>query len=312
MISQRYLELGLTGLGRSVHSIWDTHFAAAVLAGFDYAARHALPADTERALAAQLDRVIAAKPALFEPYPAGETLADPADPIVEALTQSIDKFSELGHNAIFAAYALRALRDLGGRASAQNVRDIAALLRAFDQGPAHYWLRLAKGHDPRTFALPARTLFTDDLPAPRVAELVFTELTRFENIYRQMGSKSHIGHLLTQSHALLSLRELGFASLANRGFYSLECRVVLLRASQPHVASPRSVYRRATRSALLPTDAAYWAQDFSRCEWDEGHVFKYTYSFFELARLVIAGSLRDAAVEKLRYLISPNERSTSI
>ena len=311
MISDRFLEISLTGLGRCASAVWDAHFPAAVLAGYYFAAENRLTSETERKLAVQLERLIAAKPELFVPYERAGTLSDSAAPVVEALEVSVDRFSELGHNAIFSAYALRALKDLGGTGREQTVLDLASLIRQFDLKPASYWLRIGKGHDPRKFSLPARSIFTDGSTDAEVAGTILGELPKFKNVYTQMGSKSHIGHLLTQAQALLTLRQLGFAWLANRGLYSLECRFVLLKDSQEHASSPRSFYRLATRSSLLPVEAAFWDQDFSKCEWDEGHTFKYTFSFYKLLRLVPGAGVEAAATEKFRYLISPNERSTS-
>lgn len=310
MISSDYLEQGLTGLARCRNTPWESHFPAAVLAGFYFAARHRLPAETEENLEAQLRLLIATRPALFAPYPAGPEVADPFEPVIEALATSVDQFSELGHNCIFSAYVLRALQDHAGFRSEEAIRDLATVIRAFRDGPAHYWLRIkGKDHDPRTFSIPQRTIFTDNLPAPELARIILTELPKFEHVYTQMGSKSHIGHLLTQAQALLTLRELGFPQLANRGSYSLECRFLLLKDSQPYESSPRSFYTPATRSALLPVEPGYWDQDFSRCEWDEGHAFKYTFSFYELLSRSADAALNDRATEKFRYLISPNERS---
>ncbi len=309
MISPEYLEAGLTGFGRCRNTPWESHFPAAVLAGYYFAANNRLAAETERNLEAQLRRLIATKPALFTPYAAGRSVADPVGPITEALATSVDKFSELGHNCIFSAYVLRALKDCGGFRHEDAIRDLANVIRAFNDGPAHYWLRIGKGHDPRKFSIPRRIIFTDNLPADALARIILTELPKFQHVYTQMGSKSHIGHLLTQSHALLTLRELGFPELANRGSYSLECRFLLLKDSQPHQSSPLSFYTPATRSAHLPTEPAYWVQDFTRCEWDEGHAFKYTFSFYELLRRSADQELNQRAMEKFRYLISPNERS---
>lgn len=312
MLSEKYLELGLTGLARCVHAAWESHFPAAVLAGYYYAANNRLSPEVEHAMSAQLDRLVATKSELFKPYPKASTIADSSGPITDSLAVSIDKFSELGHNAIFAGYALRALHDLGGTGRESIVRDIALVVRQFDCGPARYWLRLAKGHDPRKFTLSQRTVFTDGIADTTLAQIILDELTKFRNVYTQMGSKSHIGHLLTQSHALLTLRSLGYAELANRGFYSLECRFLLLKDSQPHTSSSLSFYRPATRSPLLPSEAAFWQQDFSKCQWDEGHSFKYTFSFYELLNLLPRKVGHEPALDKFRYLISPNERSTSI
>ena len=312
MINESYLEKGLTGLARCHDAPWESHFPAAVLAGFYYSAANKLPAETERKMEAQLDLLIAAKHELFPPYSSNGALADSSEPIVEALEESIDRFSELGHNAIFAAYALRALKDKPAFRSEKAVLDIASVIRQLNCEPAHYWLRIAKEHDPRSFSIDRRTVFTDDLPAEKLAGMILAELPKFTHIYTQMGSKSHVGHLLTQSQALLALRQLGFPQLANRGSYSLECRFILLKDSQGHKSSERSFYRPATRSALLPHEPEYWAQDFTQCQWDEGHAFKYTFSFHELANQVADEKVKAEATEKFRYLISPNERSKSI
>jgi len=311
MISEEFLDKGLTALGRCCHAPWDAHFAAAVLAGFYFSSNNCLSAVTERNLEAQLRLLIRTKPALFEPYARNGRVADAFGPVVEALETSVDKLSELGHNCIFSAYALRALKDLDAFRHDEAIRDIATVIRTFHDGPARYWLRIRKGHDPRKLSIPHRTIFTDNLPAPAMARTILSELPKFEHVYTQMGSKSHIGHLLTQSQALVTLQELGFPELANRGSYSLECRFLLLKDSQPHQSSPLSFYTPATRSALLPTEPAYWLQDFTHCEWDEGHVFKYTFSFHELLNRSGDPELNQCAAEKFRYLISPNERSKS-
>ncbi len=312
MLKESYLKTGLTGIARCHSSVWEAHFPAAVLAGYYYAKANRLSDETEKNMEAQLDRLIASKSELFEPYSARSPLGDPVALIVEALEESIDRFSELGHNAIFTAYALRTIRDRPDFRSEEAIGHLASFVRQLNCGPAQYWLRIGPGHDPRRFAIERRTIFTDDLPAATFAAKVLTELPKFAHIYTQMGSKSHVGHLLTQSQALLSLRELGFPQLANRGSYSLECRFLLLKDSQAHVASTRSVYRLATRSALLPYEPDYWAQDFSQCHWDEGHAFKYTFSFYELARLAADEKITVEAAEKFRHLISPNERSKPI
>lgn len=309
MISSEFLEKGLTGLGRCRPSPWDAHSPAAVLASYYFAANNRLSAETEQHLEAQLRQLIQAKHELFAPYASGPTVADPFEPITDALAASVDKFSELGHNCIFSAYALRALRDHGRFQNESAVRDITAVIRTFTDGPARYWLRIGKGHDPRHFSIPSRTIFTDNLSGEAMARIILSELHKFQHVYTQMGSKSHIGHLLTQSQALITLRELGFPELANRGSYSLECRFLLLKDSQPHQSSEKSFYTPATRSALLPTEPEFWQQDFTRCEWDEGHTFKYTFSFWELLNRSNDAALNQQAIEKFRYLISPNERS---
>jgi hypothetical protein len=311
MLPERYLAAGLTGLGRCADAIWEAHFAAAVLAGFYYAANNQLSTETERNLQSQLDQLIAAKRGLFEPEAKGGIIADPGAPIVDALAESIDRFSELGHNSIFSAYALRAMRDLGGTGRERTALNIASVVRQIASGPAHYWLRIGKGHDPRKFTLKERVVFPDEIASEAVARVILAELPKFKNIYTQMGSKSHVGHLLTQSQSLLALRDLGYAPLANRGFYSLECRFTLLKDSQDHTSSPVSFYRLATRSAYLPTEPEFWTQDFARCEWDEGHTFKYTFSFYELTNRVPGQDRPSAATEKFRFLVSPNERSTA-
>ncbi len=309
MISEKYLAIGLTGLGRIHKSNWDAHFPAAVLAGFYYSVNNRLPVETEREIEKQLDLLIATKTDLFEPYDSNTVISDSVSPIVEALEESIDKFSELGHNTIFASYAIKALKDASPFRSEKAVLDIASVIRQFNYGPACYWLKLSRGHDPRKFSIKERTIFTDNLSEKLIAKIIVKELPKFKYIYTQMGSKSHVGHLLTQSQSLIELKRLGLKDIANRGSHSLECRFILLKDCQEHIASERSFYKLATRSSYLPNEPEYWHEDFTQGYWDEGHDFKYTFSFFELINYLDDNTAIEKATEKFRYLVTPNEIS---
>src|SRR5690606_20959793 len=102
-------------------SPWDSHFPAAVLAGYYLAAEQQLDRDTEAEMSRQMDQLIAAHAHLFTPYPEGRAADDRIGPITSALATRVDEFSELGHNVIFSAYALRALLDTPSFNSAEAI-----------------------------------------------------------------------------------------------------------------------------------------------------------------------------------------------
>ena len=306
---QNYLSLGLTGLARCEKAIWDAHFPAAVLAGQFFIENNDLPPQCAAAIRRQMDQIIASKSEYFVPYADSSKAIDPLERLSQSIENSIDTVSELGHNSIFLHYALRVLKRLTDLASEALIQDLCKTVHNCKFSPAKYWIKLQRGHGPKTFHVKKDQMAFHDLDLPRMANAIMEELCEFQFIYTQMGSKSHIGHLITQGQSLIHLKNMGFSDLAKRGLHSFETRMMMLRDFRNYEAPKGSFYTPATRSDHLPISEDYWAQSFIECQWDEGHCLKYTYSFYELINLVADEALIERATEKFRYLITPNERS---
>ncbi|CAI6085150.1 hypothetical protein COHCIP112018_04576 [Cohnella sp. JJ-181] len=134
----------------------------------------------------------------------------------------------------------------------------------------------------------------------------------FETLYRAEAHHDLIGHMLTFSHALVSLEELGYADLFERGLTPLLKLVVVLRASRDlrpgdplRLASPvdREPLAIALPADALPTERAYWSPARSRHEWDFGHAFKFPYGFYH--HVARAGGADAAAFLNFRRVLGP-------
>ncbi|MDG0789485.1 hypothetical protein OMP38_00425 [Cohnella ginsengisoli] len=136
------------------------------------------------------------------------------------------------------------------------------------------------------------------------------ELAAFGTIYRAEAHHDLIGHMLTFSHALVTLEELGYPALFRRGLLPLYKLVHVLRASrdlQPgepiRLSSPvdREPLALARPSSSLPTESAFWDRERSGDEWDFGHAFKFPYSFYHHAAR--AGGADAAAFDRFKRII---------
>ncbi|MDG0812912.1 hypothetical protein [Cohnella rhizosphaerae] len=230
--------------------------------------------------------------------------------IAEALEETIDGLHWVGHNAIYAAASMKAIRELDGWGEASEMAAIAALIRAFKgKIPGRSWI----GY--KTSEVKALTLGEEEGGAgiedgAALSRAMLRELASFENVYRAEAHHDLIGHMLTFSHALVTLEELGYPELFKRGLVPLFKLVHVLRASRElrsgasiQLNSPvdREPLAPAPAAASLPTEAAFWERDRSKAAWDFGHAFKFPYSFYHLAAR--AGGADAAAYDRFRRIV---------
>jgi hypothetical protein len=125
------------------------HLGAAVIAGYFFGEDQPRLADTVySAIEKELNRIIGGEESLwFDPHKAGITMPELFAPfpeeqaqesgirsIADALTRNIAELHESGHNAIFAAIALRALHDHKMYATPSITSGIRKLIGQFDAG----------------------------------------------------------------------------------------------------------------------------------------------------------------------------------
>jgi hypothetical protein len=128
MVDFSYLLKGLNALARAHRvSTMSGHLGAAVVAGYFIGEQHPdLDERVYRGIELELERIIRGEetafspkpdaalnaPAMFEPFQKEQPKENLIDGIAEALSRNIDRARESGHNVIFAAIAIRALKDL--------------------------------------------------------------------------------------------------------------------------------------------------------------------------------------------------------
>ncbi len=145
----------------------------------------------------------------------------------------------------------------------------------------------------------------------KLSEFILKELSKFKVIYRAEAHHDLIGHMLTFSHALNILYDLGHTSFFKRGLIPLLKLVEALRGTQNlkvdepiQLNSPVDCLPlvRKKQAKVLPTEELFWLKDHSCSDWDFGHQFKFSYSYFN--HLQRSSEHKDSTIENFRYIIS--------
>ncbi|GIP37052.1 hypothetical protein J31TS4_03320 [Paenibacillus sp. J31TS4] len=143
-----------------------------------------------------------------------------------------------------------------------------------------------------------------------LSSLVLEQLAAFPIIYRAESHHDLIGHMLTFSHALNILFDLGHVSFFERGLTPILKMITVLRYSQNvkpgdsvKLVSPvdQLPLQQAERASVLPTDPKFWETDYSKQDWEYGHVFKFPHSFYDHLRRV--EPKKDSYTEYFRFII---------
>ncbi|MFD2331925.1 hypothetical protein ACFSR7_21945 [Cohnella sp. GCM10020058] len=327
MTDRALLENGLAVIAscrRRTGDIWDAHFGAAAIAAYFFIAENRLDADVARKISAQADRMVSehleesagsVQPDRTATEKRRKHSASEGERVIaEALEETIDGLYWVGHNAIYAAASIKAIRELDGWGEPEDVQAISELIRSFKgKIPGRSWIGY-KTSEVRALAL---LEMEGEGPAgiedgAALSRAMLRELTAFETIYRAEAHHDLIGHMLTFSHALVTLEELGYRALFERGLGPLFKLVHALRASR-HLrpGEPVKLYSPIDREPLapaqpsssLPTDSEFWDKDRSGDAWDFGHAFKFPYSFYHLAAR--AGGADAAAFDRFRHIVGP-------
>ncbi|WP_238357823.1 hypothetical protein [Cohnella zeiphila] len=292
--------------------IWEAHIGAAAIAGFFLARDHAESPEAARRIAAQAEAMAALQASGFSEDASGEKtdFAIASGLILEALDASIDGLHWVGHHVIYSSASLLALRELGSWGSRADIEGIVDLIRSFkNTPPGRSWLGYSAS-EVKKLEIEAEDRIPEIAGADQLSAFVIGELASFVAIYRAEAHHDLIGHLLTFSHALNVLDDLGHPDMFRRGLPALLKLAKALRRSRDldperplSLRSPvdRLPLVRAPRSERLPAEAEYWDRDYSAEHWDFGHAFKFPFSFYDHLRRVSHPPA--AAVENFRYII---------
>jgi len=213
-LGKEHLAKGLAALADAHHRGWlQGHSGAAVLAACYFRAENALDERTARALERQIDAFIAHNAADFPAPDPGPGSADPAR-IAERLDAEIAELRAGGHDVIFASLALKALRDLPEYATPRIVDGIRALLEL---------LVARRGPD-------RDTPYNLEHPLPPFESPQDIATITLRATLRPWGDVARIGtsgvlHWITHADAVLTLSELGYADLAQRGHAALRLHI---------------------------------------------------------------------------------------
>ena len=233
------LALGLSSLRREQRTWVAGHAGATLIAAHYFAHDNALDERTARAHRAHVDAFVAKNP---DDYPKPEPGPGKADPgkIAETLDAHVHELRSGGHDAIYAALALRALRDLPEYATPSVVDGICRLI---GQHVAAY----------QPVRTPPRLL---ERPVPpcespeALAVATFRAVLRPWDHVRLVGA-SGVLHWITHAEALVTLEELGYKDVARHGYAAQQLNVHLREVRDEGGQAAGAACARLARRAVL-------------------------------------------------------------
>ncbi|MCL4207314.1 MAG: hypothetical protein KJ000_32940 [Pirellulaceae bacterium] len=315
MIAFDYLPKGLNAMARAHRvSTMSGHLGAAVVAGYFIGEQHPdLDEKVYDGVEAELERIIRGEsvfspkkdaalnaPAMFEPFPKERPKHDLIDGIAEALSHNINRTRESGHNVIFAAIAIRALKDHPDLATPSIVDGIRKLIAGFDNAsPGSGYYGKEKGRiDGRKVSLP------EDDGDPSIADLQqMANIVVDDLIHHAAERREGFGgpwHIINHAAALAELSQHGYRELAVKGLPAFREHFRLFR-TVPDVSDEKGPETPTADAPLTPT---FWIPEKIRRERAHlTHRIKTIYGFDTLAELVMNKDRRNEATDKLRYLM---------
>lgn len=308
----RILEKGLSILSqckRRTGDIWEAHYGAAAIASYFFVKENKMSDETAARVAAECDLMLSSRSYVY--VSEGELSANEATGLIlHALWPTMDELHYVGHNVIYAAISLLAIKELGSWGHEDDIAGISSLIQSFQKTiPGRSWLGYSVS-DVKRLELTEGDQFPNIQNPTQLSELVLKELASFQTIYKAEAHHDLIGHMLTFSQALNVLHDLGHDEYFRKGIPSLLKLIKVLRVSQAinpdhplPLFSPidRVPLPLANRSEWLPLEAEYWIKNFQQEDWDFGHAFKFPYSFYNHMNRLAAPHSR--AEENLRYLV---------
>ena len=264
MLDKTYLILGLDGLSRAHGRNYFAHghLGASVIAAYYLCHENGLGERTQNAIKSPIDHELA-NDVLFLPAPDEAPDAALLEQLLTTLSAGIGDLREVGHNIIFGAAALKALRECPDAITPFRLDGICRLIE--------------------DFASTQNVLIDEEDGVPGIdatsalIEFIFSEFLRTVSLYAGYG-QGWAGHLLTMGHAVIELSRLGYPDLAAPAHNAYRMYIKTIRRGPSATDRPIPDHPPST---LTPLDHGYWEQRRS-VRSGLGHAFKYAYSFYSL------------------------------
>lgn len=306
--------------------IWDAHYGTASIAAYFLAQSPAISEEVAKVLLTQAEQMIARYSLTLTAYPSEDDSAkeqastpdsmtrlsvhhvdnelesdlsdaavlmsytDASTLILQALQANIGQLHWVGHNVIYAAVSLLAMRELKVWGDRADIVRIQQLITAFDRTiPGRSWIGY-KVSEVKKVEVTMEDHFPAITSPAELSTFVLQELASTERIYLAEAHHDLIGHTLTFAHALNILHDLGQTELFQRGLQPLLQMVKILRYSRDWdgntveasgLYSPvdRLPLQYATPAPFAYTDIRFWQQNLVSVDWDYGHHFKFVWSY---------------------------------
>ncbi|KFN01024.1 hypothetical protein D0U04_07655 [Bacillus clarus] len=297
---------------KETEDIWHAHFGAAAIASYFFTKGNNLDENTVLSIHSQTKMML-------NKHMLGETkdiihgidFQKAEEIIITSLEKTIDELHWVGHNVIYASLSLLAIYELRNWGTKQDIEDIADLILSFEKAiPGRSWIGFST-REVKQLDMSDNEMVTFIKTPEQLSKFILEELSRFHVIYRAEAHHDLIGHMLTFSHAVNILYDLGHVNLFKRSLTPLLKLVHVLKDSQNFIicdtlklSSPvdRLPLIKAQRAKVLPIENAFWLKNHSELNWDFGHQFKFSYSYFDHVKR--APEYKDETLEKFRDIIN--------
>ncbi|AYF06444.1 hypothetical protein ABHN09_28020 [Bacillus paramobilis] len=295
---------------RQTNDIWHAHFGAAAIASYFFIKDNNMEEEITRNMYSQTKRML-------NKQNLGEVIDNKEEinfqiaekMIIESLEHTIDELHWVGHNVIYAALSLLAMKELQKWGDNQEIEGISNLIFSFRKTiPGRSWIGFTTKEVKQ---LSIKEEIESELRNPeQLSTFILKELSQFNIIYRAEAHHDLIGHLLTFSHAINIMYDLGHRDIFRRGVRPLLKLVYVLRASQNLTSNSEITLHspidclplvESKRAHILPTENQFWLKDYGAFDWDFGHVFKFSYSYFD--HINRAPEYKNITLEKFRFII---------
>ncbi|MGG0302220.1 hypothetical protein ABEY59_17510 [Bacillus albus] len=296
---------------RQTNDIWHAHFGAAAIASYFFIKDNYMEEEITHNMYSQT-KIMLIKQNLGEVIDKKEEIdfQSAEKMIIKSLEQTIDELHWVGHNVIYAALSLLAIKELQKWGDNQEIEGITNLILSFRKTiPGRSWIGFTTKEVKQ---LHINDEIVNELRNPKqLSTFILKELSQFHIIYRAEAHHDLIGHLLTFSHAINIMYDLGHRDIFHRALRPLLKLVYVLRASQNlmpnteinlHSPIDRLPLIESKRAHILPTENQFWLKDYSAFDWDFGHVFKFSYSYFD--HIKRAPKYKDITLEKFRFVMN--------
>lgn len=315
MVDLDYLAKGLNALARAHHvNTMAGHLGAALVAGYCIAENY--PEIDKKVCAgieAELDRIIRGQSSfgpqksasisvdeMFEPFPKQRSQENLIDGIADALAANIDQTRQSGHNVIFTAIAIRALKchpEFATPAITDGIRKLIAGFNGVTPGTAYYGKERGR-IDGRKVAL-----FEDDTFLPYIDLQTMRTAVVDTLIHHAPERRQGFGglwHVINHAAALSELAQYGYQELAITGLTAHHQHLQLWK-TLPDVADELGAETPTKHDPRLPE---YWqSEDLRRDRARLTHRIKTFYGFDVLVKLVTDKAKREQGYDRLRYLM---------
>ncbi|MDM5433389.1 hypothetical protein QUG28_11585 [Bacillus hominis] len=297
---------------KETNDIWHAHFGAAAIASYFFTKDNSIDEETACNIYSQTKMMLhKQRLGIAIDNEQGVDYQSAEETIIKYLEQTIDELHWIGHNVIYASLSLLAIKELGHWGGEQYINNIANLILSFQKTiPGRSWIGFTT-KEVKQLLINNDEIQSEIKNPKQLSKFILNELSKFKIIYRAESHHDLIGHMLTFSHAINILYDLGYIELFQRGIKPLLKLVYVLRESRNLTSNEQLILNspvdrlpliQAKQVDILPIENVFWHKDYSEWNWDFGHIFKFSYSYFD--HLKRAPEYKNKTLDKFRCIIS--------